>query len=114
MFTCIKLAGKLFGWIVRLTLFGQGLATVSKGKARAERRKQSEESTMKNTTLIAIIAMLAAAAGALAAAFCYLRRREEELEDYEDMLFSEDYAEEIPTPEEETCGCDACADTEEE
>ena len=34
-------------------------------------------------------------AGALGAAFFYLRRREEELDEYEQLLFSEDYSEEM-------------------
>ena len=41
------------------------------------------------------IALLAAVAGALGAAFFYLRRREEELDEYEQLLFSEDYSEEM-------------------
>lgn len=48
--------------------------------------------TMKKSTFAAIIALLAAIAGALGAAFFYLRRREEE---YDQLLFSEDYSEEM-------------------
>lgn len=51
--------------------------------------------TMKKSTFAAIIALLAAIAGALGAAFFYLRRREEELDEYEQLLFSEDYSEEM-------------------
>jgi len=56
---------------------------------------------MKNSTLIAIIIALAAAVGALAAAACYLRRREKELDEYEELLFSEDFADEVEEPVEE-------------
>lgn len=51
--------------------------------------------TMKKSTFAAIIALLAAIAGALGAAFFYLRRREEELDEYEQLLFSEDYSDEM-------------------
>ena len=47
--------------------------------------------TMKKSTF----ALLAAIAGALGAAFFYLRRREEELDEYEQLLFSEDYSDEM-------------------
>lgn len=36
---------------------------------------------------------LSAVAGALAAGYCYLLKREKELDEYEQMLFSEDYEE---------------------
>ena len=46
---------------------------------------------MKKSCLIAVIATLAAVAGALAAAAVYLHRREKELDEYERLLFSDDY-----------------------
>ena len=46
---------------------------------------------MKKSCLIAVIATLAAVAGALAAVAVYLRRREKELDEYERLLFSDDY-----------------------
>lgn len=49
---------------------------------------------MKKSCLIAVIATLAAVAGALAAVAVYLRRREKELDEYEQLLFSEDLDEE--------------------
>ena len=46
---------------------------------------------MKKSCLIAVIATLAAVAGALAAVAVYLRRREKELDEYERLLFSDEY-----------------------
>ena len=46
---------------------------------------------MKKSCLIAVVATLAAVAGALAAVAVYLRRREKELDEYERLLFSDDY-----------------------
>lgn len=45
---------------------------------------------MKKTTFGAALAFLAVAAGALTAAFLYLRRREKELDEYENLLYSDD------------------------
>ena len=47
---------------------------------------------MKNTTFAAILRFLAAAVGALVAGALYLRRREKELDEYEQLLFSEDFS----------------------
>ena len=46
---------------------------------------------MKKSTFGAILAFLFAAAGALTAAAIYLYRREKELDEYERLLFSDDY-----------------------
>ncbi|WP_367925650.1 hypothetical protein [uncultured Ruthenibacterium sp.] len=72
-------------------------AELTKHKAgRALRPKKEDVFTMKKSTLIAIVAFLSAVAGALAAAFVYLRRREAELDEYEQLLFSEDFSHEEP------------------
>ena len=56
---------------------------------------------MKQSTFAAIIVFLAAATGALAAAWMYIRRREKELDEYEQLLFSEPAeAESLPETEE--------------
>ena len=47
---------------------------------------------MKNTTFAAILMFLAASVGALVAGALYLRRREKELDEYEQLLFSEDFS----------------------
>ena len=49
---------------------------------------------MKQSTFVALVLMLAAAVGALTAAWLYVRRREKELDEYEQLLFSEDLDEE--------------------
>ena len=46
---------------------------------------------MKKTTFVAVLAFLFAAAGALTAAALYLYHREKELDEYERLLFSDDY-----------------------
>ena len=47
---------------------------------------------MKQSTFVALVLMLAAAVGALTAAWLYVRRREKELDEYEQLLFSEDFS----------------------
>ncbi len=49
---------------------------------------------MKKSTFAAILVFFAAVAGALAAVYFYLRRRESELDEYEQLLFSEDFSHE--------------------
>ena len=64
---------------------------------------------MKKTTFGAVLAFLFAAAGALTAAALYLYHREKELDEYERLLFSDDYEDddyddspsEPPAPKEE-------------
>lgn len=46
---------------------------------------------MKKSTSGAVLAFLFAAAGALTAAALYLYHREKELDEYERLLFSDDY-----------------------
>lgn len=46
---------------------------------------------MKESTFGAVLAFLFAAAGALTAAALYLYHREKELDEYERLLFSDDY-----------------------
>ena len=58
------------------------------------RTEKKEEITMKKSTLVAVVAFLSAIAGALAALFLYLRRREKELDEYEALLFSEEFNDE--------------------
>ena len=55
---------------------------------------------MKKTTFGAVLAFLFAAAGALTAAALYLYHREKELDEYEQLLFSEDLDEEEAPAEE--------------
>ena len=91
-------------------------SVVAAGKAFAEdlgSRKNNEEGeiTMKKSTLISLIVFLSAVAGALGAAYLYLKKREKELDEYEQMLFSEEYEDDCA---EEDCGCCDCCDVCEE
>ena len=62
--------------------------------------KMKGEITMKKSTLVALLVFLSAVAGALAAGYCYLLKREKELDEYEQMLFSEEYEEDdLPAAE---------------
>ena len=49
---------------------------------------------MKKSTFGAVLAFLFAAAGALTAAALYLYRREKELDEYERLLFNDEYDDE--------------------
>ena len=49
---------------------------------------------MKKSTFGAVLAFLFAASGALTAAALYLYRREKELDEYERLLFSDEYEDE--------------------
>ena len=59
---------------------------------------------MKKSTFGAALAFLAIAAGVLAAVALYLRRREQELDEYEKLLFSDEYDDE---EEDDTASADA-------
>ncbi len=61
-----------------------------------EKIKPQEVVTMKKSTLIALFVALAAVAGVLGALYVYVLRREKELDEYEQLLFSEDFNEDIP------------------
>jgi hypothetical protein len=64
--------------------------SLKKEKARRDAARK-ESTSMKKNAFIAAIAALAAVAGALAAVYVYLRRREKELDEYEHLLFSEEF-----------------------
>lgn len=49
---------------------------------------------MKKSTMITLLSLLAALGGALVAGYLYLMKRERELDEYEQMLFSEDFSHE--------------------
>lgn len=69
---------------------------------------------MKKSTFGAALAFLAVAAGALTAVAIYLYRREKELDEYEQLLFSddgEDYADEDETVYEDLTDEEPAGDT---
>ena len=64
-------------------------------------QKSREGVFMKKSTLVALLVVLAAVAGALGALYFYVLRREKELDEYEQLLFSEDFNDELPADFEE-------------
>lgn len=61
--------------------------------------KQNEvkgDKKMKKSTFLTVLVVLAAIAGALGALYFYVLRREKELDEYEQLLFSEDFNDEVP------------------
>lgn len=63
---------------------------------------------MKKSTFGAALAFLAAAVGVLTAVALYLRRREQELDEYEKLLFSDEYDDEDEDDEQDdTASADA-------
>ncbi|MEG2924253.1 MAG: hypothetical protein RR848_07265 [Oscillospiraceae bacterium] len=72
---------------------------VKKWLAAMPLNKREDVIIMKKSTLIAWVAFFSAIAGALAAAYFYIQRREAELDEYEQLLFSEDFCDEAPEDE---------------
>ncbi|MDD3429698.1 MAG: hypothetical protein PHG02_06815 [Oscillospiraceae bacterium] len=66
----------------------------------ANQKNCKGEVTMKKSTFVALLVFLAAVAGALGAAYMYLKQREEELDEYERLLFSEDFSEDAELAQE--------------
>ena len=54
-------------------------------------RTREGEIIMKKSTVVALFVALAAVVGVLAALYLYVLRREKELDEYEQLLFGEDY-----------------------
>ncbi len=59
-------------------------------------RAKENEIIMKKSTFGAMVVGLAAATGALAAGAIYLYRREKELDEYEKLLFSDEFNDSVP------------------
>lgn len=58
---------------------------------RNQTKKPVEGFYMKKSTAVALFAALAAIAGVLGALYVYVLRREKELDEYEQLLFSEEF-----------------------
>lgn len=67
---------------------------------------------MKKSTLITLFVVLAAVAGALGALYMYVLRRERELDEYEQLLFSEDFGDEYDDDLDMAEAAEAPADAE--
>ena len=59
-------------------------------------KEKENEIIMKKSTFGAMVVGLAAATGALAAGAIYLYRREKELDEYEKLLFSDEFNDSVP------------------
>ena len=84
-----------------------------KTETEKENENIKENKVMKKTTAFALITFFAAAAGALVAVAAYLKKKEENLRDYEDMLYGDDYLADY-MPKDDDCCCEdgdcCCAD----
>ena len=103
--------------LTRLAL-GAAQTALAAGEAyrtgkKIEKPQKEDVITMKKSTFAAILVFFAAIAGALTAAYMYLRRREAELDEYEQLLFSEDFSHEEPAAE-ETAAADEADDAEDD
>ncbi len=65
------------------------------------KQKSGEVFEVKRSTVIALLVALAAVAGVLGALYFYVLRREKELDEYEQLLFSEDFNDDVLDPVDE-------------
>lgn len=75
------------------------IARAVKGKANdwsPAKLKNGEVITMKKSTLAALLVGIGVVAGVLLALYMYVLRRERELDEYEQLLFSEDFNDDLP------------------
>ena len=79
-----------------------------------DNKNDKENYIMKKTCILGVIAFLAAVAGALVAVAVYLKKKEQNLAEYEEMLYSEDYLADYMPKEECECCCDECEEAAEE
>lgn len=70
-----------------------------KDQAFHSKKKSGEVLEVKKSTVIALLVALAAVAGVLGALYFYVLRREKELDEYEQLLFSEDFNDDVLEPE---------------
>jgi len=61
---------------------------------------------MKKSTIFALLTFIAAAVGALIAVAAYLKKKEENLREYEEMLFNEDYLADYMPKDDDCCCCE--------
>ena len=94
MFHLFRFTCKLLGGMAAAAGIFVKVARLKHQAERRLRRQKESVVTMKKSVLVAVIAALAAVAGALAAVAVYLHRREKELDEYEKLLFSEDFEDE--------------------
>ncbi len=74
----------------------------------SKKKKSREVIEVKKSTVVALLVALAAVAGVLCALYFYVIRREKELDEYEELLFSEDFGDdELPEGEEAAAPAEA-------
>lgn len=84
-----------------VAMVGSIAAAVAAAKSLMKKEEPRKEVvTMKKSTFAAILIFLSAAVGALVAAYMYIQRREKELDEYEQLLFSEEFNQTVPSNEE--------------
>ena len=66
-----------------------------KDQAFHNKKKSGEVIQVKKSTIVALLVALAAVAGVLGALYFYVLRREKELDEYEQLLFSEDFNDDL-------------------
>lgn len=102
------IAGAASAALVVGNVAGALKSKVSSVGQSAQQKKHSEEGIfVKKSTFVAILVALAAVAGVLGALYFYVLRREKELDEYEQLLFSEDFNEELPYEMDEDEAMDA-------
>ena len=93
-----------------VSLAGATMAVLSAGKKQTRKMRAKKKASflqgkevivMKKSTFAAILIFLSAAVGALVAAYMYIQRREKELDEYEQLLFSEEFNQSVPDDEPE-------------
>lgn len=80
-------------------LFLSNLGNSVRSTAVGPTKKSREVLEMRKSTVIALLVALAAVAGVLGALYFYVLRREKELDEYEQLLFSEDFNDDELEPE---------------
>ena len=92
------------GWKNSVAVLDKNRTVPDKPLTVEENIKDKEKYTMKKPCIWGVLAFLAAVAGALVAVALYLKKKEENLAEYEEMLYSDDYlADYMPTDD---CCCE--------
>lgn len=98
----------LFAGLAAVALFFANVTSAIKQTAAnfkeqplVSKKNQEEVFEVRKSTVVALVVALAAVAGVLGALYFYVLRREKELDEYEQLLFSEDFNEDVIEPVDE-------------
>ena len=86
------------GLAVALLLANAGRSMVDSATGMKDKvmyANQREDTGMRRSTILALLVALATVAGVLGALYFYVLRRERELDEYEQLLFSEDFNDDL-------------------